>query len=118
MADPEGARDRGEGNHHVSAVSARPESTPVPAVPAAAVSAATVVPAATARSAGGAGFVDYPTNTVLTNLSADVSDLVEDDLFQANVQVLGSLSYDTQLGGETTVPNLSVISLKIIGSVK
>lgn len=64
------------------------------------------------------GFVDYPTNTVLTNLSADVSDLVEDDLFQANIQVLGSLSYDTQLGGETTVPNLSVISLKVIGSVK
>jgi hypothetical protein len=64
------------------------------------------------------GFVDYPTNTVLTNLSADVSDLVADDLFQANVQVLGSLSYDTQLGGQTTVPNLSVISLKVIGSVK
>lgn len=64
------------------------------------------------------GFVDYPTNTVLTNLSADVSDLVEDDLFQANVQILGSLSYDTQIGGETTVPNLSVISLKVIGSVK
>ncbi|MFI5697041.1 hypothetical protein ACIA58_34615 [Kribbella sp. NPDC051586] len=64
------------------------------------------------------GFVDYPTNTVLTNLSADVSDVVEDDLFQANVQILGSLSYDTQIGGETTVPNLSVISLKVTGSVK
>ncbi|TCC40007.1 serine/threonine protein kinase [Kribbella capetownensis] len=64
------------------------------------------------------GYVDYPTNTLLTNVSGDVSDLVQDDLFQANVLVLGSFSYDTQIGGETTVPNLSVISIKVTGSTK
>lgn len=63
------------------------------------------------------GFVDYPTNTLLTNVSGDVSDLVEDDLFTAKVLVLGSFSYDTQIGGTTTVPHLSVISLTTTGSV-
>jgi len=63
------------------------------------------------------GYVTYPTNTVLTNASGDVSDLVENDLFQANVVVLGSMKYDTQIGGETTVPNLQVVLMKVIGSV-
>ncbi|MEU4393463.1 hypothetical protein [Kribbella sp. NPDC023855] len=63
------------------------------------------------------GFVDYPTNTLLTNVSGDVSDLIEDDLFTARVLVLGSFSYDTQIGGTTTVPHLSVISLTKTGSV-
>lgn len=64
------------------------------------------------------GYVDYPTNTLLTNFSGDVSDLVEDDLFTAKVLVLGSFSYDTQIGGSTTVPHLQVMSLTVTGSVK
>lgn len=64
------------------------------------------------------GYVDYPTNTLMTNFSGDVSDLVEDDLFTAKVIVLGAYSYDTQIGGETTVPQLSVMSIKVTGSVK
>ena len=64
------------------------------------------------------GFVDYPTNTLMTNISGDVSDLVQDDLFSAKVLVMGSFSYDTQIGGETTVPQLSVMSITVTGSVK
>ena len=64
------------------------------------------------------GYVDYPTNTLMSNISGDVSDLVQDDLFTAKVVVVGSYSYDTQIGGETTVPQLSVISITVTGSVK
>jgi hypothetical protein len=32
--------------------------------------------------------------------------------------VLGSFSYDTQIGGETTVPQLTIASIKVTGSVK
>lgn len=64
------------------------------------------------------GYVDYPTNTLMTNISGDVSDLVEDDLFTAKVAVVGAYSYDTQIGGETTVPQLSVMSISVTGSVK
>jgi len=55
---------------------------------------------------------DYETNTILTNISGDVSDLVEDDLFQANVIVVGSYSYETTLGGDMTVPMLNVMKIK------
>ena len=64
------------------------------------------------------GYVDYPTNTLMSNISGDMSDLVQDDLFTAKVVVVGSYSYDTQIGGETTVPQLSVISITVTGSVK
>jgi hypothetical protein len=63
------------------------------------------------------GYVDYPTNTLMTNIMGDVSDLVEDDLFTAKVVVIGAYSYDTQIGGETTVPQLSIISIKVTGNV-
>lgn len=57
---------------------------------------------------------DYDTNTILTGGGADLSDLVEDDEFRAQVLVTGSFSYDTQIGGETTVPQLEVRSIKVL----
>jgi len=57
---------------------------------------------------------DYPTNTMLTGPESALDDLVEDDVFQAKVTVLGSLSYDTQIGGETTVPLLRIDSIKLL----
>jgi hypothetical protein len=62
------------------------------------------------------GFADYPTNTMLSGTVADFSNVVVDDLFRAEVTVLGSMTYDTQIGGSTTVPQLAVNSIKIIGS--
>lgn len=63
------------------------------------------------------GFVSYPTNTVLAGSSAMLSDVVEDDLFTANVMVLGSYTYSTQIGGQTTVPRLQVDSVRVTGSL-
>ncbi|SCG69848.1 hypothetical protein [Micromonospora inositola] len=57
---------------------------------------------------------DYETNTMLSGSESDLADLVEDDIFRANVAVLGSYSYDTQIGGETTVPLLLVDSIKVL----
>ncbi|MGW4500678.1 hypothetical protein ACWENR_18950 [Micromonospora sp. NPDC004336] len=57
---------------------------------------------------------DYETNTLLTGLAADLDNLVEDDIFRANVTVLSAFSYDTQIGGETTVPLLQVDSIKVL----
>ncbi|MFF5180706.1 hypothetical protein ACFY2Q_21980 [Micromonospora sp. NPDC000316] len=57
---------------------------------------------------------DYKTNTILSGTESDLDNLVEDDIFRANVTVLGSFSYDTQIGGETTVPLLRVDSIKVL----
>lgn len=55
-------------------------------------------------------------NTMLTGYEDDLADVVEGDLFRAKVTVAGSYSYDTQVGGNTTVPMLVVDSIKVIGS--
>ncbi|NYF59365.1 hypothetical protein [Micromonospora purpureochromogenes] len=57
---------------------------------------------------------EYETNTILNGSESDLDNLVEDDIFRANVTVLGSFSYDTQIGGETTVPMLMVNSIKVL----
>ncbi|MET8467427.1 hypothetical protein [Micromonospora zamorensis] len=57
---------------------------------------------------------DYETNTILNGSESDLDNLVEDDIFRANVTVLGSFSYDTQTGGETTVALLQVDSIKVL----
>ncbi|MFI6265291.1 hypothetical protein [Micromonospora sp. NPDC051006] len=57
---------------------------------------------------------DYETNTMLTGSASDLDNLVQDDIFRANVTVLSSFSYDTQMGGETTAPLLQVDSIKVL----
>ncbi|HEY3006623.1 MAG TPA: hypothetical protein VGJ63_00970, partial [Micromonosporaceae bacterium] len=46
-----------------------------------------------------------------------LANLVENEPFTANVTVVGSYSYATQIGGNTTVPLLEVDSISITGSV-
>jgi hypothetical protein len=53
-------------------------------------------------------------NALLTGSAGQLDDLVEDDVFRASVTVLGKIDYDTQIGGNTTVPLLEVNSLKVI----
>jgi hypothetical protein len=60
------------------------------------------------------GFFDGE-NTLLTGSAKQLDDIVEDDVFRASVTVLGKMDYDTQIGGNTTVPLLEVNSLKVIG---
>jgi hypothetical protein len=55
-------------------------------------------------------------NTILTGAKDDLSDLVQDDVFRASVTVIGSFDYDTQIGGNTTVPYLTINNLKVIGN--
>ncbi|MFU8874350.1 hypothetical protein [Micromonospora sp. SL4-19] len=57
---------------------------------------------------------DYETNTMLSGSESGLANLVEDDIFRAKVTVLGSYSYDTQIGGSTTVPLLQVDSIKVL----
>lgn len=64
------------------------------------------------------GYADYDTNTVLTSAGANLGDVVNRDLFRAEVVVVGSLSYDTSLGGSTTVPQLAVTKIDAIGTAK
>jgi len=64
------------------------------------------------------GFANYPTNTVLTGDSANLGDLVEGDIFQAEVVVAGAISYETAMGGNLSAPRLSVLKITVIGSTK
>lgn len=57
---------------------------------------------------------EYETNTVLVGDSDRLAAVVEDDLFSARVTVLGSYSYDTQIGGNTTVPQLNIDGITIL----
>lgn len=63
------------------------------------------------------GFVNYPSNTMLTGDENGLATLVEGDIFRAEVTVIGPYSYDTQIGGNTTVPALTVTAYKVIGHV-
>lgn len=62
------------------------------------------------------GYVSYDQNSVLSGTTSRLAKLVEGDCFSAKVTVLGSYSYDTQLGGSTTVPMFQVDSIKVYGS--
>lgn len=57
---------------------------------------------------------DYPTNTVLDGDASDFAKVVEGDMFKAKVQVKGSITYETQVGGQTTAPELQVDSIKVL----
>jgi hypothetical protein len=61
------------------------------------------------------GYYGYDINTLMTGDPADLADLVEGDVFAAKVTVAGSESYDTQIGGNTTVPTLVVESIRVTG---
>lgn len=57
---------------------------------------------------------DYRENAWFVGEEEVLADFVEDDMFVAKVTVTGSLSYDTQSGGNTTVPEFEVHSIKRI----
>ena len=59
---------------------------------------------------------EFEQNSVLTGDEDVLAEIVEDDLFQAKVVVTGSYSYDTQIGGSTTVPSFAVQEITVYGS--
>lgn len=55
-------------------------------------------------------------NTFFSGEQAQLSDFVTDDVVAMNVISLGSYSYDTQVGGNTTVPMFEVVKITRKGS--
>lgn len=64
------------------------------------------------------GYWNDGENAMFTAGLADLSDVVEDDIVKMYVTVSGSLSYDTQIGGSTTVPEFEVNIIKVIAQGK
>lgn len=54
---------------------------------------------------------DYDTDTILQGSASQLTDIVADDTFRAEVSVLGSYTYETTMGGSMTVPMLQVDSI-------
>jgi hypothetical protein len=60
---------------------------------------------------------EYDINTIATTDEPErFRKVVEDDLVKMYVEVGGSISYDTQIGGNTTVPSVLVNIIKVTGS--
>jgi hypothetical protein len=55
-------------------------------------------------------------NAMVSVGAADISDIVQDDIVKMYVEVAGSLTYDTTIGGSTTVPQFTVNIIKRIGT--
>ena len=55
-------------------------------------------------------------NASFTGTAAKLADFVEDDVVYMKVVSEGSYSYDTQAGGNTTVPQFRVVSISRKGS--
>jgi hypothetical protein len=57
-------------------------------------------------------------NAIVNAGVADLSDVVQGDVVKMYVEVVGSMSYDTQIGGSTTVPQFEVNIIKVVGQSK
>ena len=58
----------------------------------------------------------YGENADFTGKESKLSDFVEGDMVYMKVVSNGSLSYDTQAGGNTTVPTFDIVSISRKGS--
>lgn len=65
-----------------------------------------------------AQYYDYETNTLLSGDQSVLGDLVQDDVFKAEVVVGGSYTYSNTMGGSTTAPVLAVTKVTAIGTAK
>ena len=66
-----------------------------------------------------ANWLDYNVNSVMgvhTGEESLLADVVNDDMFTATVLVAGSWTYDTQIGGTTTVPLFVIQEITVTGS--
>lgn len=62
------------------------------------------------------GFWDGFDNAIFSGTSRQLRKVVQGDVLWMKATVYGSFSYDTQIGGETTVPAFLVTKVKVIGS--
>lgn len=59
---------------------------------------------------------NYDQNSMVNGDEGLLKNVVEDDIVKLYVTVDGSFSYDTQIGGNTTVPAFTVHKIKVIGA--
>jgi hypothetical protein len=60
---------------------------------------------------------EYDVNTLVVAEDRTIlAPVVEDDLVKMYIEIVGSFSYDTQIGGNTTVPQVTVRMIEVIGS--
>jgi hypothetical protein len=64
------------------------------------------------------GFTAYSDNTLYLGDTSMLANVVEGDVFKATIEVLGSESYDTQIGGNTTVPKFRLQTIAVYGSTQ
>jgi len=64
------------------------------------------------------GMTDYDVNTMMTGSKDQLADVVQGDVFSAKVTSLGSFSYDTQIGGNTTVPLFEIDQIEVYDSTE
>ncbi len=62
------------------------------------------------------GFFDGDNTLLQAATGVDLANVVTDDVFAAQVTVMGSFSYDTSIGGSATVPRLQVDSIEVQGT--
>lgn len=62
------------------------------------------------------GYWDGSDNALFEGTEDDLSGVVEDDVVKIWATVMGDYSYETQIGGETTVPRFKVNHIAVIGS--
>lgn len=60
-------------------------------------------------------YLKYKTSTMLSGDAKALDGVASGDLFTAEVTVRGSMSYDTQVGGNETVPVLAIDSIRVTG---
>jgi hypothetical protein len=58
---------------------------------------------------------EYETNTILRGTAVQLADVVQGDVFRADVTVGGSYSYETTMGGTLTVPVLGIDAITVVG---
>jgi hypothetical protein len=61
------------------------------------------------------GYANYPTRTALTGDPTALANVVNGDLFTAEVAVAGPYTYPTTMGGQATVPMLTITKLTVTG---
>jgi PASTA domain len=58
---------------------------------------------------------EYETNTILRGTAVQLANVVQGDVFRADVTVKGSYSYETTMGGTLTVPALDIDAITVVG---
>jgi hypothetical protein len=63
------------------------------------------------------GFANYDTNTIVSGSTDLLRDVVQGDLFKAEVTVVGAYTYQTTMGGQLTAPQLTITKIDVIGHI-